>query len=169
MDLEYTVTESTHRNDRGQIIQIDYQFEETVVVETASSSSSSITRQNREKRNRIYDATITRSQYQNLARHLSNPLSFEAFVDVLRPFIMGFYSSDELQRAFHILDRDHSGSIHINELGSFLPILNDTIDAEALKNYVRKIDQNFDGKMNYDEFRALVLRGIGRDIICNHV
>ncbi|CAF0913599.1 unnamed protein product [Rotaria sp. Silwood1] len=169
MDLEYTVTESTHRNDRGQIIQIDYQFEETVVVETASSSSSSITRQNREKRNRIYDATITRSQYQNLARHLSNPLPFEAFVDVLRPFIMGFYSSDELQRAFHILDRDHSGSIHINELGSFLPILNDTIDAEALKNYVRKIDQNFDGKMNYDEFRALVLRGIGRDIICNHV
>ncbi|CAF2398711.1 unnamed protein product [Rotaria sp. Silwood2] len=169
MDLEYTVTENIHRNNNGQVVQIDYQFEETVVVDTSSSSSSSITRQNKERRNRTYDATITRAQYQNLSRRLPNPLPFEAFVDVLRPFIMGFYSSDELQRAFYILDRDHSGSIHINELGSFLPILNDTIDSEALKNYVRKIDQNFDGKINYDEFRALVLRGIGRDIICNHL
>ncbi|CAF0811053.1 unnamed protein product [Rotaria sordida] len=169
MDLEYTVTENIHRNNNGQVVQIDYQFEETTIVETSSSSSSSITRQNKEKRNRTYNATITRTQYQNLVRHLSNSLPFDAFVDVLRPFIMGFYSSDELQRAFYILDRDHSGSIHINELSSFLPILNDTIDSEALKNYVRKVDQNFDGKMNYDEFRALVLRGIGRDIICNHL
>jgi Ca2+-binding EF-hand superfamily protein len=167
MDLEYSVTENVHRNHSGQIVQVDYQFEETVVIETTSSST--ITRQNTEKRNRTYDTTITREQYQTLSGHLKNPLSFETFIDILRPFIMGFYTSDELERAFHALDHDHSGTIHINELSSFLPLLNDTIDDDALQNYVRKVDENFDGNMNYDEFRSLVLRGIGRDIICNHL
>jgi len=170
MELEYTVTENVHRNRSGQIVQIDYQFDETTVIETKSSGAlSSIRRQNKEKRNRTYDARITREQYQDVARQLSNPLEFDAFITVLRPFIMGFYTSDELERAFRALDRDRSGSIHINELSSFLPIINDTLDSDALRNYVRKVDQNFDGNLNYDEFRALVLRGIGRDIICNHL
>lgn len=169
MDLEYSVTENIHRNRQGQIVQLDYQFEETVIVEAAPSSSSSITKQSREKRNRTYDATVTREQYQNLARYLANPLPFDAFVHVLRPFIMGFYDTHELEQAFQTLDRDRSGSIHIDELSSFLPILNETINGDALKDYIRKVDVNFDGTMNYDEFRALVLRGIGRDIICNHI
>jgi Ca2+-binding EF-hand superfamily protein len=169
MDLEYSITENIHRNRFGQIVEIDYQFEETVVVETTSSSPTTITRQNKEKRNRSYDTRVTREQYQDLTRRFLNPLSFEEFVIVLRPFIMGFYTSDELEHAFQTLDRDHSGTIHINELSSFLPLLNDTVDTDALRNYVGKVDENFDGNMNYDEFRSLVLRGIGRDIICNHL
>jgi len=168
MDLEYTVTENVHRNRGGQIVQIDYLFDETVVIETPTTSTG-ITRTNREKRNRNYDVTITREQYESLARRLANALSFEAFVNVLRPFIMGFYTNNELESAFSILDRDRSGSIHLKELSSFLPILNDQITDDALENYIRKVDENFDGNMNYDEFRSLVLRGIGRDIICNHL
>jgi Ca2+-binding EF-hand superfamily protein len=168
MDLEYIVTESVHRNRTGQVTQIDYQFEETIVIETPSSSSS-ITRQNKEKRNRTYDVTITYDQYQTLARQLPNVLSFDAFVNVLRPFIMGYYVDNELENAFNTLDHDRSGKIHLNELSSFLPILNETINDEALSSYIRKVDENFDGKMDYDEFRSLVLRGIGRDIICNHL
>jgi Ca2+-binding EF-hand superfamily protein len=170
MDLEYSITENVHRNRAGQIVEIEYQFEETVVVETIpSNSSASIIRQNKEKRNRTYDSRVTREQYQNLTRQFSNPLSFEEFIIVLRPLILGYYTSDELERAFQTLDRDHSGSIHINELSSFLPLLNDTIDSDALRNYIGKVDENFDGNMNYNEFRSLVLRGIGRDIICNHI
>jgi Ca2+-binding EF-hand superfamily protein len=168
MDLEYTVTETVHRNSSGQVTQIDYLFEETIVIETPSSSMS-ITRQNKEKRDRNYDVTITYEQYQTIAQKLSNALSFDAFVNVLRPFIMGYYANDELHRAFSTLDRDQSGSIHLTELSSFLPILNDAINDDILQNYIRKVDENFDGNMNYDEFRSLVLRGIGRDIICNHL
>jgi Ca2+-binding EF-hand superfamily protein len=168
VDLEYTVTENVHRNRSGQVVQIDYLFEETTVFE-APSSSSGITRQSKEKRNRSYNVTITREQYQTIARQFSNTLSFDAFVNVVRPFIMGHYVNDELERAFSILDRDRSGSINITELDSFLPILNEEITDVALRDYVRKVDENFDGNMNYDEFRTLVLRGIGRDIICNHL
>lgn len=167
MELEYSVTENLHRNRAGQIVQIEYQFEETVIVE--SKSSGILTRQSKEKRNRSYDTIITREQYENLTQRHSNPLAFETFILVLRPFIMGFYTSNELERAFDALDRDHSGTIHINELNTFLPLLNETIDSNALRSYVEKVDENFDGNMNYDEFRSLVLRGIGRDIICNHL
>lgn len=168
MDLEYTVTENVRRNRAGQIVQIDYLLEESMTIE-APSSSSSLTRHNREKRNRTYDVVITREQYEAVSRQFSNPLAFDEFVKVLRPFIMGYYTNDELERAFLALDRDRSGSIHLRELSSFLPILNDSINDSALHSYVQKVDENFDGNMSYDEFRALVLRGIGRDIICNHL
>jgi len=172
MDLEYTITENLVRQRNGQVLQIAYEFEETFTVQadqTSSSAGAGIKRHNREKRNRTYDTAVTREQYQDLARRLKNPLSFDDFVIVLRPFIMGFYASDELEKAFNTLDRDHSGSIHLDELASFLPLLNDTMDTKALYEYVRKVDSNFDGNLNYFEFRSLVLRGIGRDIICNHV
>ncbi|CAF4766911.1 unnamed protein product, partial [Rotaria magnacalcarata] len=65
MDLEYTVIETVHQNNAGQVIKIDYEFDETVAIEASTSSSlSSIARQNKEKRNRTYDVTITREQYQ---------------------------------------------------------------------------------------------------------
>jgi len=168
MELEYTITENIHRTRSGQIMQIDFQFEETIVVSASTSgSSTAITRHNKEKRNRTYDTTVTRDQYQKLASRFKNPLPFDDFVNVLRPFIMGFYQANELERAFNTLDRDHSGSIDISELASFLPLLNDEVDRTALMDYARKVDNNFDGNMTYQEFRTLVLRGIGRDIICN--
>ena len=170
MNLEYVVTESIHRNRSGEIVQIDYLFDEKIMIETSNSlTSTGITRQNRETRNRSYDVSIHRDQYQSLDRQYTNGLPFESFVDVLRPFIMGHYSNNELERAFLILDRDRSGTIHLDELSPFLPILNDSIDVNTLKNYVRKIDDNLDERLTYEEFRALVLRGIGRDIICNHL
>jgi len=168
MELEYTVTETVSRLGSGKVTQIDYVFEETIVIDTPNTTSG-ITRHNKEKRNRSYDVTITRENYEKIAKKLPKPLPFDQFVNVLRPFIMGYYVNDELERAFYTLDNDHSGSIHLKELSSFLPILNEEITDDALENYVRKVDENFDGNMNYDEFRSLVLRGIGRDIICNHI
>ena len=82
---------------------------------------------------------------------------------------MGFYLNDELKQAFQVLDKDQSGTINIEELTSFLPVINEYATTDALKNYIKKVDQNTDGTLNYDEFRTLILKGIGRDIICNHI
>ncbi|CAF2762669.1 unnamed protein product [Rotaria sp. Silwood2] len=140
-NLEFTATETITRNN-GQINQIHYQFEEF----TVKNVSLGIT--NKQER-------LT--------------LSFDNFVPVLRPFIMGYYQHDELKQAFQVLDRDCSGSIHIDELTRFLPIINEYTTSDTLKNYIRKVDINTDGNLNYDEFRSLVLKGIGRDVICNHI
>jgi len=171
MDLEFTITENLHRNRNGQIMQIAYEFEETCIVQadqTSLEAGAGIIRHNRLKRNRTFGTVVTREQYPNHASRLEIPLSYDDFVTVLRPFIMGFYAADELETAFKTLDRGQSGSIQLNDLNSFLRVLNDTIDTKALYEYMRKVDTDFNGKLNYFEFRSLVLRGIGRDIICNH-
>ncbi|CAF3822530.1 unnamed protein product, partial [Rotaria sp. Silwood1] len=73
MDIEYEITEIVHQNSVGKVTKVDYQFDETIVIESSTSSSStSIARQNREKRNRQYDVTISYDQYQKIANQLSN-------------------------------------------------------------------------------------------------
>jgi Ca2+-binding EF-hand superfamily protein len=163
MDLEYSVTETVTRQN-GHVLEIHYEIEEV----TVESVSRGITTK-QEKRSRTYDAIITRQQYDRLAKQLRDALSFDNFVVVIRPFIMGHYGKSELEKAFAILDKDHSGTIHVDELSVFLPIINESATNEALKSHIRKVDADFDGNMNYDEFRAIILRGIGRDIICNHI
>ncbi|CAF4245826.1 unnamed protein product, partial [Rotaria magnacalcarata] len=75
---------------------------------------------------------------------MSVSLSFDDFVQVLRPFMMGFYRNRELEQAFGILDKDHSGSIHIDELNVFLPIINQYATGDTLKSYVRKVYSNIE-------------------------
>jgi Ca2+-binding EF-hand superfamily protein len=163
MDLEFTVTETITRQN-GRVNEINYEFEE-ITVENVSMGITS----KQERRSRIYNANITREQYNNIAQKVPNALSFDDFINVLRPFIMGHYDRSELEQAFDILDKDRSGYIHIDELGVFLPIINEYATSDALRNYIRKVDMNADGNLSYEEFQSLILKGIGRDIICNHI
>ncbi|CAF2619655.1 unnamed protein product [Rotaria sp. Silwood2] len=163
MNLEFTVTESITRYS-GIINEIQYEFEEF----TIEKSSLGMTNK-REKRSRIYNATIKRKDYNILTRYIPDALSFNDFILVLRPFVMGYYQNDDLIKAFQILDKNHSGSIDIDDLANFLPIINEYATIDTLKNYIRKSDFNFNGSLNYDEFRSLILRGIGREMICIHV
>ncbi|CAF3992889.1 unnamed protein product [Rotaria sp. Silwood2] len=110
----------TITRNNGQINQILYQFEE-FTVENVS-----------------------------LAKLIPDALSFDNFVLVLHPFIMGYYQHDELKQAFQVLDRDCSGSIHIDELARFLPIINEYATSDTLKNYIRKVNINTDENLNYD-------------------
>jgi Ca2+-binding EF-hand superfamily protein len=163
MDLEFSVTETITRN-YGNINQIHYQFEEF----SFEITSNGITNK-KERRSRIYDTNITRQQYNFLATDIRNALSFDYFLLVLRPFVMGFYQNDQLKRAFSILDKNHSGTINIDQLARFLPIINEYATTDVLINYIKRADIDTDGNLNYDQFRTLILKGIGRDIICNHI
>ncbi|CAF1471212.1 unnamed protein product [Rotaria sordida] len=167
MDLEYTVTETMYRNHSGQIIKIEFQFDESTTM-ALGSTSSSMSRQNQEKYYRSYQWSITRDQYELRINRLQKPITFDAFVNSLRPIIMGYYKNNELKRAFAILDSDQSGAINIKEFSDILMILNNSVDVNVLAEYIKQVDENFDGELNYEEFQALILRGIGRDIICNH-
>ncbi|CAF2911457.1 unnamed protein product [Rotaria sp. Silwood2] len=168
MDVEYTVTEIVHRNRYGEALTAEFQFDECATM-TSTPTLSGLTRHKREKRYRSYDWSITRDQYQSLTSKLRRPIGFDAFVDAIRPIIMGYYKDNELKRAFTILDQDGSTILNIKEFSAILSILNESIDVNILHEYIRKAGQNFDGELNYEEFQAFVLRGIGRDIICNHI
>ncbi|CAF0805698.1 unnamed protein product [Rotaria sordida] len=162
MNLEFSVKETVIRHS-GVIDEIQYEFEEI----TTENVSFGITTK-KEKRSRTYDLHITRTRYNQLTQHIPNALSFDDFILVLRPFMMGFYHHNELERAFQILDRNSSGSIDTNELAKFVPIINEYATINTLKNHIRKLNVNIDGHLNYNEFRSLILRGIGRELLCTH-
>lgn len=162
MDLEFSVTEIIHGR-KDYVREIHYQFEE-FSFENITNGITNI----KQRRSRIYDTVITRGQYNSRAANLRSVLSFDKFLLILRPFIMGYYQGTELEEAFRVLDKDRSGTINIEELACFLPIINESATTDALKAYIKKVDINSDGTLNYDEFRTLILKGIGRDIICNH-
>ena len=163
MDLEFSVTEIIS-GDMDHVREIHYQFEEFSYENTTTGITNK-----KERRSRVYDTIITRKQYEFLSENLRNVLSFENFIRILRPFIMGYYQDNQLREAFQILDKDRSGTITIQELGNFLPIINEFATTEALKNYIKKVDIDADEILTYDQFRSLILKGIGRDIICNHI
>jgi Ca2+-binding EF-hand superfamily protein len=164
MTLEYSVTESITRLD-GTITAISYEFEEFNVAHAASS----ITRSS-ERRSRIFDVQATRQQYNQSIKQNAGLLSFDNFVLVLRPFMMGYYLNDELEQAFKILDTNKAGHINIDKLVSFLPIINEHVTIDSLKQYVKNI--NYDNPiedLTYDDYRTLILKGVGREIICHHI
>lgn len=159
--MEYTIIETTTFQN-GQINEINYEIEESIKENVLFG----ITRRS-ERRTRVYSTTITRAQYNRLSRQQSDALSFDDFVFVLRPFMMGFYQDSELEMAFSILDKDGSGLVNVDELSIFLPIINEHATGETLKKFIEKIDLDANNNMDFDEFRSLILKGIGRDILCN--
>ncbi|CAF1348640.1 unnamed protein product [Didymodactylos carnosus] len=163
MDLAYSVKEKIHQKN-NRIDEVIYEYEESYQETVAHDLYAK-----KDDRSRVFKAKISREQYDNLAKNLDKPLSFDSFLHVMKPFMMGSYTSDEIQRAFELLDTDKSGTIDIDELGAFLPIINSHVTSDMLLRYVSLVDENFDHKLNINEFNDLLSRGIGRAIVCGHI
>lgn len=162
-DLHYSVTETIHRRS-GKIIEIIYDYEEhrdEQIEETMQIKH--------ERRARTYRASIKRSEYEQIAKKLNgnrDVLPFDSFVNILRPFMMGSYAADEIREAFRLLDRNYSNTIDLDELAAFLPVIHPFMEKETLLDYIKKVANTDEKQINFDEFNQLILRGIGRDIVC---
>jgi hypothetical protein len=164
MDLEFNITETITRS-YGKINKIDYQFGE-VSVKYLSVGMGNLT----ERHSQISDISIERKQYNQLAKRTPNSLSFDQFITVLRPFMMGYYQHDQLEQAFQVLDEDQLGIIHIKQFLTFFTIIDGCITTDTIKEYIQKFDINNKNEyLNYDQFRTFVLKGIGRDIIFKQI
>ena len=165
-ELNYTVSETVYRR-YGEIVEIVYEYEE---VKQEQIEENMQTRQ--EKRARNYHASIKRHEYERLANKVQyqrTVLPFDTFVIVLRPFMMGTYNVEEIREAFRLLDRNSSNTIDLDELSAFLPVIHPNMTKETLLSCIHKVASHDDQQINFDEFRQMVLKGIGRDIVCGHV
>ncbi|CAF1568748.1 unnamed protein product [Didymodactylos carnosus] len=163
MDLAYTVAETTHQNN-GHIDQVTFEYDEAY--------QDTVTHDlyvKKDDGSRVFTAKVSREQYNNLAKTFNKSLSFDSFLHVLKPLMMGSYASDEIQRAFELLATDKSGTIDVDELAAFLPIITPNVTRDMLLHYISHVDENFDHKLNLSEFKELLSRGIGRDIVCGHL
>jgi Ca2+-binding EF-hand superfamily protein len=168
INLCYSVTESIYRR-YGRIIKLIYDYEES---QEQTELNLLTHEQDHSRQYRHYQATIKRDEYEWMIQTYmfdKDKLPFDSFVRILRPIMMGTYVGNELEEAFNLLDKDQSGTIDIDELADFLPIIHSDVTKEALLDYVGKVDVNSDQKLSFDEFTDMILRGIGRDIVCGHV
>jgi Ca2+-binding EF-hand superfamily protein len=166
--VSYSVTESIYRR-YGRIVKLVYDYEEN---QEQFELDLLPQKQDHIPQYRHYRATIKRDEYERrIQTYMSDKdnLSFDNFVRILRPIMMGTYVGNELQEAFYLLDKDQSNTIDIDELTDFLSIIHSEITKEILLHYVGKIDIHTDQKLNFDEFTDMILRGIGRDIVCGHI
>jgi Ca2+-binding EF-hand superfamily protein len=162
-DLKYTVSETVYRR-YGQIIEIVYEYDEVREEQVFDYMQTT-----QESRSRTYQASISRTDYEQLANKVQyqrHVVPFDTFVCIIRPFMMGTYTNEELREAFRLLDSDASNTIDLNELSAFLSVLHPNMSKEILSNYINKVAKNGNQCINFDEFSQMILRGIGRDIVC---
>lgn len=168
--LSYSVTESIYR-EYGRIVKLVYDYEENeeeIELDLLTQKEND----NKNRPYRHYRATVTRDEYERMIEpYMSDKdnLSFDNFVRILRPIMMGTYVGNELRVAFYLLDKDQSNTIDIEQLADFLSIIHSDITKEVLVNYLGKIDINTEENLDFDAFNDLILRGIGRDIVCGRM
>ncbi|CAF3462180.1 unnamed protein product [Rotaria socialis] len=160
--LNYTVSETIDRRD-GKIFEVTYVYEET------EKEDQDLIQAKKTGKARRFRWSIKREDYEEMATiGIKDALPFDSFVSVLRPFMMGTYSPDSIKEAFKLLDKDGSGTIDIDELTAFVPFIQPSVTKDVLSYYIEQVDTNDDSQLNLDEFTDLVLRGIGREIVCHH-
>lgn len=118
-----------------------------------------------------YQLHVKRDEYERMrAKTRFNALSFDDFVKVIRPFILGTHSgTNEIYEAFRALDTDNSGTVDIGELSALLPCIIPNASPYILLHQVQKVDKNNDCKLNLQEFTDLMNLGIGRSILTNRI
>ena len=114
---------------------------------------------------KTYNISVARENYEQFQIPVGKQkLSYDRFIKVLRPFMLGKYAADDIPEAFRILDADNSGAIDISELAAYLPVIVPGATPHLLLHHVGKVDSNSDSKLNLEEFTDLINKGIGRDI-----
>ena len=68
-------------------------------------------------------------------------------------------SSNKLQTAFKMFDKDGGGSISTDEIKQVLSF-GQTLDESVVNQIIKQVDENGDGEISYDEFAAMMLKNI---------
>jgi len=68
-------------------------------------------------------------------------------------------SSNKLQTAFKMFDKDGGGSISTEEIKQVLSF-GQTLDEAVVNQIIKQVDENGDGEISYDEFAAMMLKNI---------
>ena len=81
-------------------------------------------------------------------------ISFDDFKEFINRFNLtkNSMSTDDIINAFQIFDRNHDGTISINEFKHILMDLGQKLSEKEVEEIFQDIDFNEDGKINYREF-----------------
>ena len=117
----------------------------------------------------VYNRNISLPR-DSYARFISyNPhraITEPQFMKVVGVIMRGAASTDqEIREAFAILDTDNSGQIDVCELGKVTPAIIPGTTIDTVRSLIRRVDSNFDNRLNLTEFARLIRGGFGRDLV----
>ena len=147
-DYRLRVREILHRKS-SQITAAEYVYDEIY--------SNGKTRQKR--------VIVKREEFEQIAATTKKPtLSFEDFVKITKPLLMGHHAADGIPEAFYLLDTNKSNSIDINELAVFMPAIVPDSNSFMLLRYFQTADTNNDYQLSLEEFTEFIKKGVIRDL-----
>ncbi|KAJ7657098.1 centrin 3 [Mycena olivaceomarginata] len=89
-------------------------------------------------------------------------MNFENFAKIMSERILARNPMDEIRRAFQLFDKDGAGKISFRDLRHVADDLNEPIDDDELKSMIEEFDLDHDGKINEQEFLAIMAQQSGK-------
>ena len=65
---------------------------------------------------------------------------------------------DEYKEAFDMFDKDHSGTISVDEIAKIMKNFGNPLSKDEIREMIKDIDTSGDGELDFDEFVTLMQR-----------
>ena len=86
------------------------------------------------------------------------PIDYPGFLSVMAHQMRYGDLIDEIKQIFNMLDNDQDGFITPAELERMMPLVNENLSKEEIKEMIQVADANGDGKVSLEEFVQLVVQ-----------
>lgn len=86
------------------------------------------------------------------------PIDYPGFLSAMAHQLRYGDLIDEIKQIFHMLDKDGDGFITPAELERMMPLVNEDLSKEEIREMIQVADANGDGKVSLDEFVQLVVQ-----------
>lgn len=83
-------------------------------------------------------------------------LDFKEFVGLMTRTVKDIDLDDELLEAYKVFDKDGNGYITLDELKETIYLINNQITEEEVKEMLNEVDEDKDGKINFDDFMKIM-------------
>ena len=88
----------------------------------------------------------------------SGQIDFDEFLDMMTARISDKNTKADLDRVFKLFDEQRQGFISIENLAKIAKDLGEDISTEELKEIVQRADLNGNGKLDFDDFYAVMTK-----------
>merc|ERR1712038_829749 len=87
----------------------------------------------------------------------SGTIEFPEFLELMKQKFGEMDIEDDMRDAFNMFDRDKDGFVDIKELIKVASTMGFSLDIEDLRICLNEVDEDGDGKLNYQEFSKMLL------------
>ncbi len=67
--------------------------------------------------------------------------------------------------AFRSFDKNGDHFIQADELETLMRIIGKSVSQERIRYFINKVDWDYNGKLDYNEFREFIIRGYARELL----